>query len=60
MVTVRVCEPLGKEMVMETWVPFTAPVGVIGVTAASPPMHCDRSLEGQTSVLDAPAKVFPL
>jgi len=59
-VTVCVPEVLGKKIVMETSVLLNVPVGIMEVTAASPPTHCERSLEKQTRVFGTPVNVFPL
>jgi hypothetical protein len=51
---------LRKEISIETFAPLTVPLGVIETTEGSPPWHCDRSFDGQTSVFAAPVNVYPV
>lgn len=48
-VTVSAPAMLGKEIINVTFTPLTVPLGVIEMTAASLPWHCDKSFDGHTS-----------
>ena len=50
----------GKIIVIATLRPLTVPLGLIEVTGASLPKHCDKSFEGQTRVFAAPVNAVPV
>src|ERR1700730_5067223 len=60
MMTISAPAVAGKESTIVTSFPLIVPLGEMEVTGKSMPLHCDKLLDGQTSVFGAPVNVPPV